>query len=151
MIKLNFFSPGTRASPVNIPLLSLSSGSFQSSGPAGKEAIVNELQLRLAVNVLTSGVCSEDGLEDATTLLLQLSKIDKDTRDSVLTLLLDGARDIAYTLCGESKKLLAEIREYNLVHGSDKQDKDASKVSINVGCHLRASFLNHSGINAACS
>ena len=89
---------------------------------------MNETQLRLAVNVLTSGVCSEDGLEDATTLLLQLSKIDKDTRDSVLALLLDGARDIAYTLCGEIKKLLAEIREYNATHGQDKLEKEASKV-----------------------
>ena len=78
--------------------------------------------------MLTSGVCSEDGLEDATTLLLQLSKIDKDTRDSVLVLLLDGARDIAFTLCAEIKKLLTEIREYNLAHGHEKQDKDAAKV-----------------------
>ena len=78
--------------------------------------------------MLTSGVCSEDGLEDATTLLLQLSKINKDTRDSVLVLLLDGARDIAFTLCAEIKTLLTEIREYNLAHGHEKQDKDAAKV-----------------------
>lgn len=113
---------------MNIPLLSLATGTYQSTERTGKEPIVNETQLRLAVNVLTSGICSEDGLEDATTLLLQLSKIDKDTRDSALALLLDGARDIAYTLCGEIKKLLVEIREYNSVHGHEKQDKDAAKV-----------------------
>jgi len=120
-------SNGTRASPVNIPLLSLTNGPYDNAERQGKEPIVNETQLRLAVNVLTSGVCSEDGLEDATTLLLQLSKIDKATRDSVLALLLDGARDIAYTLCGEIKKLLIEIREYNSTHGNEKQDKDSSK------------------------
>ena len=116
-------------------MLSLSSGAYQNTERQGKDPIVNETQLRLAVNVLTSGVCSEDGLEDATTLLLQLSKIDKDTRDSVLALLLDGARDIAYTLCGEIKTLLVEIREYNSKHGQDKQEKDSSKVgSSNFVC-----------------
>ena len=127
---MNFLlNTGTRSPPVRIPLLSLSGNHFQNVDRAGKEPIVVETQLRLAANVLTSGICSEDGLEDATTLLLQLSKIDKDTRDTILSLLLDGARDIAYILCSEIKRLLLELKEYNAVHFHDKQDRDSAKVS----------------------
>eukprot|EP00794_Sanderia_malayensis_P006098 gene6098-6802_t len=119
-------SNGTRASPITVPIIAMQSGHYHQADRAAKEPVVVETQLRLAVNVLTSGVCSEDGLEDTTTLLLQLSKIDKATRDAILSLLLDGARDIAYALCGEIKRLLVELKEYNVLHGSDK-DKNASK------------------------
>lgn len=88
--------------------------------------------------MLTSHSCSEEGLEDAANILLQLSRGDGATRDTVLKLLLSGARHLGYTLCkqiGEyqsvviflfkkkylffkyllfSGTLLAELREYNL-------------------------------------
>ena len=66
-----------------------------------KTSVVMETHLRLVVNVLTSGKCSEEGLEDATTLLLQISRLSAKTRDSVLQLLLEGARDIGGTLTGK--------------------------------------------------
>ena len=114
---------GTRASPVSIsiPILSLATET-----ELEKDPVVMETQLRLAVNVLTSGICSEDGLEDATTLLLQLSRVDSHTRDVILNLLLDGARDIAYTLCGEIKALLEELRVYNAEHGRSKEERATS-------------------------
>lgn len=43
-----------------------------SSDDATSDTVVMAPQLKLAVEVLTSGACSEDGLEDATTLLLQV-------------------------------------------------------------------------------
>lgn len=49
--------------------------------------------------VLTSHSCSEEGLEDAANILLQLSRGDGATRDTVLRLLLSGARHLGYTLC----------------------------------------------------
>uniref|UniRef100_A0A8C4MQN8 E3 ubiquitin-protein ligase HUWE1 n=1 Tax=Equus asinus asinus TaxID=83772 RepID=A0A8C4MQN8_EQUAS len=60
---------------------------------------LTENQLQLSVEVLTSHSCSEEGLEDAANVLLQLSRGDSGTRDTVLKLLLNGARHLGYTLC----------------------------------------------------
>ena len=49
--------------------------------------------------VLTSKACSEEGLEDATNLLLQLSWANNVTREAILQLLLDGARELGLTVC----------------------------------------------------
>uniref|UniRef100_A0A665X575 E3 ubiquitin-protein ligase HUWE1 n=1 Tax=Echeneis naucrates TaxID=173247 RepID=A0A665X575_ECHNA len=75
---------------------------------------LTEKQLQLSVEVLTSHSCSEEGLEDAANILLQLSRGDSATRDTVLRLLLSGARHLGYTLCKQIGTLLAELREYNL-------------------------------------
>lgn len=78
-----------------------------------KVSMVQESHLRLVVNVLTSGMCSEEGLEDATTLLLQVSRLNPQTRDSVLDLLLEGARRIGETLQQNIAVLLNELIEHN--------------------------------------
>ena len=49
--------------------------------------------------VLTSKWCSEEGLEDATNLLLQLSKANTELQELVLKLLLVGARELGLTVC----------------------------------------------------
>lgn len=54
--------------------------------------------------MLTSHSCSEEGLEDAANVLLQLSRGDPATRDTVLKLLLNGARQLGYTLCKQIGK-----------------------------------------------
>ena len=81
--------------------------------PEQKASMVKESHLRLVVNVLTSGMCSEEGLEDATTLLLQVSRLNPQTRDSVLHLLLEGARRIGKTLQQNIAVLLSELIEHN--------------------------------------
>lgn len=63
------------------------------------EVAILENQLQLAVEVLTSKSCSEEGLEDATNLLLQLSRANSPTRNTVLKLLLAGARQLGLTVC----------------------------------------------------
>uniref|UniRef100_A0A663FIQ8 HECT, UBA and WWE domain containing E3 ubiquitin protein ligase 1 n=1 Tax=Aquila chrysaetos chrysaetos TaxID=223781 RepID=A0A663FIQ8_AQUCH len=102
--------------------------SAKSPGPKGPEAGggggsadprmaatgLTESQLQLSVEVLTSHSCSEEGLEDAANVLLQLSRGDAATRDTVLRLLLSGARQLGATLCRQIGTLLAELREYNL-------------------------------------
>jgi E3 ubiquitin-protein ligase HUWE1 len=51
------------------------------------------------LQVLTSKWCSEEGLEDATNLLLQLSKANNDLQEMVLKLLLEGAKELGSTVC----------------------------------------------------
>lgn len=78
-----------------------------------KNTPILETQLQLAVKVLTSKSCSEEGLEDATNLLLQLSRANASTHNAVLKLLLDGAQELGHTICEHIRKLLVEIRELN--------------------------------------
>ena len=81
-----------------------------------------ESQLRLAIDVLTSKSCSEDGLEDATNLLLQLSKANAATRVAVLQLLLQGARQMGLVVCTHIRSLCSEARELCLVEEANRED-----------------------------
>ncbi|XP_031466380.1 E3 ubiquitin-protein ligase HUWE1-like, partial [Phasianus colchicus] len=89
-------------------------GGESSADPRMAATGLTESQLQLSVEVLTSHSCSEEGLEDAANVLLQLSRGDPGTRDTVLRLLLSGARQLGATLCRQIGTLLAELREYNL-------------------------------------
>nr|XP_015209351.1 PREDICTED: E3 ubiquitin-protein ligase HUWE1 [Lepisosteus oculatus] len=122
--ELNDKPPLARGPPhvVVLALFSLSGvksrSPVRSSDPVGDSKMAStgltEKQLQLSVEVLTSHSCSEEGLEDAANILLQLSRGDAATRDTVLRLLLSGARQLGYTLCKQIGTLLAELREYNL-------------------------------------
>lgn len=57
-------------------------------------SLISADHLRLAVEVLTSKSCSEQGLEDVNALLLNLSHGHEPTRDTILKLLLQGAREL---------------------------------------------------------
>ncbi|CAL1528834.1 unnamed protein product [Lymnaea stagnalis] len=81
-------------------------------------------QLKLAVEVLTSKSCSEEGLEDATNLLLQLSWVNTSTGAAVLELLLSGARQLGMTVCGHINSLLEQLRDLNSRLGFDMMDDD---------------------------
>ncbi|CAN8005058.1 unnamed protein product, partial [Ixodes pacificus] len=73
------------------------------------ESVVLEQHLKLAVETLTSKACSEEGLEDATSLLLRLSRGCPSARQVVLRLLLEGARDLGATVGASIGALLAEL------------------------------------------
>lgn len=90
-------------------------------------SVVMAPQLRLAVEVLTSGACSEDGLEDATTLLLQVSRLNADTRDAVLLLLLMGVRQLGHVLQEHIAHLLEELRKYNATHATITPSEQTQK------------------------
>ncbi|XP_078001474.1 E3 ubiquitin-protein ligase HUWE1-like [Glandiceps talaboti] len=77
------------------------------------DPLVAEKYLQLAVDVLISHSCTEEGLEDATNLLLHLSKHEH-TRETVLSLLLVGAQTLGFTLCNDIKVLLKELKEHNM-------------------------------------
>lgn len=105
--------PQSQASSEDSSLLTTTATAGAKEIPEQKASMVKESQLRLVVNVLTSGMCSEEGLEDATTLLLQVSRLNPQTRDSVLQLLLEGARRIGESLQQNIAVLLSELIEHN--------------------------------------
>ncbi|XP_012277229.1 E3 ubiquitin-protein ligase HUWE1 isoform X2 [Orussus abietinus] len=72
-----------------------------------------EGHLRLAVQVLTSKSCSEEGLEDATALLLNLSHCPDSTRQLILKILLEGAMELANMVCEHIKDLMMELKVLN--------------------------------------
>lgn len=92
--------------------------------------IIMAPQLLLAVDVLTSGACSEDGLEDATTLLLQVSRLNSDTRDAVLSLLLMGVRRLGHVLQDHISNLLEELKNYNETHGTISPNEQTQKAPL---------------------
>eukprot|EP00058_Branchiostoma_floridae_P017429 XP_002602917.1 hypothetical protein BRAFLDRAFT_128503 [Branchiostoma floridae] len=104
-------SPTPSRKDTVIPRPTSTSSVFEDS--AGRATnIMLEKQLQLAVDILTSHSCSEEGLEDATNVLLQLSRIDNQTRESVLKLLLQGGRQLGHTLCEQIFQLLQEVRDH---------------------------------------
>ncbi|UYV80320.1 HUWE1 [Cordylochernes scorpioides] len=91
--------------------------------PARDEKEENKIikqHLRLAVEVLTSKTCSEEGLEDATSLLLRLSRGCGSTRQSVLQLLLEGARELGNTVCQHIRVLIGELHVLNAKLANDR-------------------------------
>ncbi|XP_053985847.1 E3 ubiquitin-protein ligase HUWE1-like isoform X2 [Hylaeus volcanicus] len=72
-----------------------------------------EEHLRLAVQVLTSKSCSEEGLEDATALLLNLSHCPDPTRQLILKLLMEGAMELANMVCEHINDLMMELKVLN--------------------------------------
>jgi len=90
---------------------------LESSGATSSEQVqdidraVKDAELQLAVEVLTSKACSEEGLEDVTALLLNLSYVGTRTRESILHLLLAGARELGNVVCQHVSVLLKELKD----------------------------------------
>lgn len=74
-----------------------------------EEEVVDPSLLQIIIAVLTSGLCSEDGLEDATQLLTNLSKCSVNTRENILIMLLDGIRTIGLTLCSQIAVVVEDL------------------------------------------
>lgn len=69
--------------------------------------------LRLAIEVLTSKSCSEEGLEDATSLLLNLSQCSNVTRTFILNLLIDGSKYLAGIVQEQINDLIVDLKQLN--------------------------------------
>ena len=82
--------------------------------------VIRSEHLKLAVEVLTSKTCSEEGLEDVTALLLNLSYGPEQTRDTILDLLLQGAQELGSVVRQNILDLQSELR--NLKTASGKRD-----------------------------
>ena len=93
------------------------SSDSSSSAAAVPDIAVREEQIQLAVEVLTSKACSEEGLEDVTALLLNLSYGGAQTRESILLLLLAGARQLGNVVSAHVSDLLTELAELKAAGG----------------------------------
>ncbi|XP_076109103.1 E3 ubiquitin-protein ligase HUWE1-like isoform X2 [Mytilus galloprovincialis] len=102
-----------------------------------EQSAILENQLQLAVKVLTSKSCSEEGLEDATNLLVQLSWANSSTREAVLGLLLDGARELGFTVCAHIRTLIEELQKLNVKSryedDEDSRDMDTTQSTSTKG------------------
>lgn len=81
---------------------------FDSSGSCSS---VEKQLLKDTIHTLIVGKCSEDGLEDATQFLIQLSRADNSTREIVLFLLLEGVRSLGDNVCQQINTLLQQLEE----------------------------------------
>ena len=98
-----------------------------------KRSLIAADHLRLAVEVLTSKSCSEQGLEDVNALLLNLSHGHEPTRDTILKLLLQGARELGSVVRQNVIDLQLELQTLkkqipdNAAAPSDDQETAAEK------------------------
>lgn len=76
-----------------------------------------EESLQLVVNVITAKSCSEEGLEDAATLLFNIANCSEEMRHMVLFLMLNGALKLSVEISQQINNLLAELKTIN------RQDK----------------------------
>ncbi|KAL8595169.1 hypothetical protein ACOMHN_013842 [Nucella lapillus] len=101
----------------------------QEENEAGEEDPILMTELKMAVQVLTSKACSEEGLDDATTLLLQLSWANNATRHTILSLLLEGARTLGLTVRQHICSLLEELRDLNVQHPDEAEESRDGEMS----------------------
>ena len=83
-----------------------------------------EKELSMAVGVLTSHACSEEGLEDATSLLLQLSKSSSTLRLLVIRLLLEGKEEL---ICFFVRCSLDKLKDETNFAGFDSTHRSIEK------------------------
>ena len=93
------------------------------ASPRAPRDIISSEHLKLAVEVLTSKSCSEEGLEDVTALLLNLSYGPEPTRDNILKLLLQGAQELGNVVRQNVLDLQAELRQLKSVDTNWKQEE----------------------------
>lgn len=98
-----------------------------------EEEVVDPSLLQIVISVLTSGLCSEDGLEDATMLLTNLSKCSVNTRENILIMLLDGIRTIGLTLCSQIAVVVEDLhKNWDVLklnqRGSNFAESDSDKL-----------------------
>jgi len=70
-------------------------------------------QIELVVNVLKNKLCTQDGLQQAYTLLNNLSRINSATRSMIIKHLLSGTRELGLAVCKEIEILMEEAIKYN--------------------------------------
>lgn len=72
-------------------------------------SVVSVDLINSAVKLLTSGKCNEESLDDATSLLINLSRCSSTTRTTILQVLLEGVQSIGHCLCEQISVLMDDI------------------------------------------
>lgn len=75
-------------------------------------------QIELVVNVLKNKLCTQDGLQQAYTLLSNLSKINSATRSMIIKHLLCGTRELGLAVCKEIEVLMEEAIKFNAANAT---------------------------------
>lgn len=86
----------------------------------------SEEHLALTVKVLTSKSCSEDGLEDATALLINLSQCSSKTKYMIINLLVEGVISLSHMVQKHINTLMIELKELNESMKGDKIKTESS-------------------------
>ena len=103
-----------------------------------------ETALNLAVNVLTYKSCSEEGLEDVTNLLLNLSNCSIEMSLTILNLLLEGALRIGDIVQTQIQHMLGELKNVHTVQNRRSQEDQSPSTSAKGVLHDR--FTNETVI-----
>lgn len=110
---------------VNIPPAIESAPSSEAQQKANEELSErlpeSEAHLALTVEVLTSKSCSEDGLEDATALLINLSQCSSKTKYMIINLLVKGVIELSHMVQKHINNLMVELRQLNESLKGDKK------------------------------
>lgn len=127
---------------------------FEKKEPTMQLSIVAAPLLGNVIHVLTSGLCSEEGLEEATTLLTNLSKCSIPTREQILYMLLDGVRTIGHTLCSQiialddsvnvrihEQVLEKELLQFQQQDGGDQGKRKAGSGGVLAGVVLPSTVM----------
>ena len=72
-------------------------------------SVVSVGLLNSVISLVTSGKCTEDCLDDATNLLINLSRCSSATREAILFVLLEGVQKIGRVLSNQISVLLSEL------------------------------------------
>lgn len=107
-----------------------------------------EAALNLAVNVLTYKSCSEEGLEDVTALLLNLSTCSLEMSRSILNLLLQGAKRIGEIVQGQIGNMLTELQRTHTKSNKPKEEQQGASTSKGI---LNNRFTNEHVVITASS
>lgn len=130
--KNNLSKPPAVAQPPSEGSINIPSGSEAAvSLPEVPEDISERLpeseqHLSLTVEVLTSKSCSEDGLEDATALLINLSQCSSKTKYMIINLLVKGVIELSHMVQKHINNLMVELRQLNESLKGDKLKADDS-------------------------
>lgn len=113
---------------VNILPTSLLNEAQKSSEDVSERLPESEKHLALTVEVLTSKSCSEDGLEDATALLINLSQCSSKTKYMIINLLVKGVIELSHMVQKHVNNLMVELRQLNESLKGDKKVDGAMAV-----------------------
>lgn len=93
------------------------------------KSVANEQLLELVVNVLISNSCTDEGLVDASSLLIKLSTIFPDCRTIFNKLLLNGVRQLGQNVLSDISALHVELARFLSVSETSSSKQDEASVS----------------------
>ncbi|ESO02925.1 hypothetical protein HELRODRAFT_81131 [Helobdella robusta] len=110
------------------------------------QSVVMESELTLVVEVLTSKYCSEEGLEDATNLLLQLAKHNAPTRTIILKLLIQGVHLLGASVCQHIRSAILSLSDElsSLCASEMKEDDDVASSLASTSSNLKGVLQDRS-------